>query len=75
VVRKERHAAPWITLGGSIVVTSGTTGVRPMPGAAPIAAVGAIEGPARGLAVELVPVRVNAVRSGAVRTPMYDMIP
>jgi len=56
-------------------VTSGTTGVRPMPGAAPIAAVGAIEGPARGLAVELVPVRVNAVRSGAVRTPMYDMIP
>jgi len=40
VVRKERHAAPWITPGGSIAVTSGTTGVRPMPGPAPMAAVG-----------------------------------
>ena len=32
-------------------------------------------GLARGLAVDLAPVRVNAVRSGAVRTPLWDAIP
>lgn len=60
----------------AIVLTSGTIGVRPTPGAA-LAASGAaaIEGLARGLAVELAPVRVNAVRPGAIRTPMWDRIP
>jgi NAD(P)-dependent dehydrogenase (short-subunit alcohol dehydrogenase family) len=59
-----------------IVLTSGTIGVRPTPGSALAAAgAGAIEGLARGLAVELAPIRVNAVRPGAVRTPMWDGIP
>jgi NAD(P)-dependent dehydrogenase (short-subunit alcohol dehydrogenase family) len=71
-----KHATPRIRPGGSIVLTSGTIGVRPVPGAA-LAAGGAaaIEGLARGLAVELAPIRVNAVRPGAIRTPMWDPIP
>ena len=71
-----KHAAPRIKPGGSIVLTSGTVGVRPAPGAALAASgAGAIEGLTRGLAVELAPVRVNAVRPGAIRTPMWDRIP
>ena len=71
-----KHAAPRIRAGGSIVLTSGTIGVRPVPGAALAAAgAGAVEALVRGLAVELAPVRVNAVRPGAVRTPMWEAIP
>ncbi|MFC1437003.1 SDR family oxidoreductase [Streptacidiphilus sp. N1-10] len=71
-----KHAAPRIRPGGSITLTSGTVGVRPVPGAA-LASAGsaATEGLARGLAVDLAPVRVNAVRSGAVRTPLWDAVP
>jgi NAD(P)-dependent dehydrogenase (short-subunit alcohol dehydrogenase family) len=71
-----KHAVPRIRPGGSIVLTSGTVGVRPVPGAA-LAASGAaaVEGLTRGLAVELAPIRVNAVRPGAIRTPMWDPIP
>jgi NAD(P)-dependent dehydrogenase (short-subunit alcohol dehydrogenase family) len=71
-----KYAAPRIRPGGSIVLTSGTIGVRPAPGAA-LAASGAaaVEGLTRGLAVELAPIRVNAVRPGAIRTPMWDQIP
>ncbi len=70
------RAAPQIKPGGSIVLTSGTIGVRPTPGAA-LAASGAsaMEGLTRGLAVELAPLRVNAVRPGVIRTPMWDQIP
>jgi NAD(P)-dependent dehydrogenase (short-subunit alcohol dehydrogenase family) len=58
------------------VLTSGTIGVRPTPGAALMASgAGAIEALARGLAVELAPVRVNAVRPGPIRTPMHDTVP
>jgi NAD(P)-dependent dehydrogenase (short-subunit alcohol dehydrogenase family) len=71
-----KHAVPRVNAGGSIVLTSGTIGVRPAPGAALAAAgAGAIEGLTRGLAVELAPVRVNAVRPGVIRTPMWDQIP
>ncbi len=65
-----KHAAPRIRPGGSIGLTTGTVGQRPVPGAALAAAgAGAAEGLARGLAVELAPVRVNARwRGGAERT-------
>lgn len=67
---------PRIRRGGSIGLTTGTVGQRPVPGAALAAAgAGAAEGLVRGLAVELAPVRVNAVRAGAVRTPLWDGIP
>ena len=71
-----KHAGPRIRPGGSITLTTGTIGVRPVPGAA-LASAGsaAAEGLIRGLAVDLAPVRVNAVRSGAVRTPLWDAVP
>ena len=71
-----KHAAPRIRPGGSIGLTTGTVGRRPVPGAALAAAgAGAAEGLVHGLAVELTPVRVNAVRAGAVRTPLWDGVP
>jgi NAD(P)-dependent dehydrogenase (short-subunit alcohol dehydrogenase family) len=71
-----RSAAPRIRTGGSIALTTGTVGQRPVPGAALAAAgAGAAEGLVRGLAVELSPVRVNAVRAGAIRTPLWDGVP
>ncbi|GGM96926.1 SDR family oxidoreductase [Streptomyces fuscichromogenes] len=71
-----KRAAPLIRPGGSIVLTSGTVAVRPAPGTA-LAAAGAAatEGLTRGLAAELAPVRVNAVRAGAIRTPLWDPVP
>lgn len=71
-----KYAAPRIRSGGSIALTTGTIGVRPAPGRALAAtSATAIEGLVRGLAVELAPIRVNAVRPGTVRTPMWDGIP
>jgi NAD(P)-dependent dehydrogenase (short-subunit alcohol dehydrogenase family) len=71
-----KHAAPRIRPGGSIALTTGTVGQRPVPGAALAAAgAGAAEGLVRGLAAELAPIRVNAVRAGAVRTPLWDTVP
>jgi NAD(P)-dependent dehydrogenase (short-subunit alcohol dehydrogenase family) len=75
-VAAAKHAAPRIRPTGSVVLTSGTIGVRPTPGSTLAASsAGAIEGLMRGLAVELAPVRVNAVRPGVIRTPMWDSIP
>lgn len=71
-----KHALPGLRSTGSITLTTGTVGQRPMPGAALAAAgAGAAEALVRGLAVELAPIRVNAVRAGAVRTPMWDGVP
>lgn len=71
-----KHVAPRLRPAGSISLTTGTVGQRPMPGAALAAAgAGAAEALVRGLAVELAPVRVNAVRAGAFRTPMWDRVP
>jgi NAD(P)-dependent dehydrogenase (short-subunit alcohol dehydrogenase family) len=70
------HAIPRIRPGGSIALTSGVISVRPLPGTALLAAgAAAVEGLARGLALELAPIRVNVVRPGPVRTPMWDAIP
>lgn len=75
-VTAAKHAAARIRPGGSITLTSGTIAVRPTPGTALLAAgAGAVEGLTRGLAVDLAPVRVNAVRPGVIRTPMWDGIP
>ncbi|MCF3962626.1 SDR family oxidoreductase [Streptomyces fuscigenes] len=71
-----KHAARRVRPGGSIALTSGTVAVRPVPGAA-LAAAGAAatEGLTRGLAAELAPIRVNAVRAGVIRTPLWDAVP
>jgi NAD(P)-dependent dehydrogenase (short-subunit alcohol dehydrogenase family) len=71
-----RSAASRIRSGGSIALTTGTVGQRPLPGTVLAAAgAGAAEGLVRGLAAELAPVRVNAVRAGPIRTPMWDGVP
>jgi NAD(P)-dependent dehydrogenase (short-subunit alcohol dehydrogenase family) len=59
--------------GGSIVLTSGFSATRPRAGWTSQASVqSAIEGLTRALAVELGPIRVNAVSPGVTRTPRWD---
>ncbi|KAE8349741.1 hypothetical protein BDV28DRAFT_140596 [Aspergillus coremiiformis] len=65
------HSAP----SSSLTFTSGVNTTRPMPGWSAIAASGAaIEGMARGLAVDLAPIRVNTVSPGAVQTEIFDSL-
>jgi len=67
-----RYAAPHLRPGGSIVLFAGIYSQRPPAGGSAFAAINsAIEGLARGLAVELAPIRVNAVSPGLVDTPIY----
>jgi NAD(P)-dependent dehydrogenase (short-subunit alcohol dehydrogenase family) len=67
-----KHAAPHLREGGSIVLSSGSAGSRPHPGWSVGALIcGGVEGLTRALAVELAPVRVNAVRPGVVRTDLW----
>lgn len=66
-------AASRISRRGSITYMSGNVALRPMPGSAVgAAAVAAVEAFARGVALELKPVRVNVVRAGLVDTPMLN---
>jgi NAD(P)-dependent dehydrogenase (short-subunit alcohol dehydrogenase family) len=68
-----KHASPNIRKTGSIVLTSGIAGRRPMAGWSVGASIcGAMEALTRALAVELSPVRVNAVSPGFVRTPLWN---
>jgi NAD(P)-dependent dehydrogenase (short-subunit alcohol dehydrogenase family) len=57
--------------GGSLTLVSGYLSIRPRPNSAIVgAANGALESLARGLALELAPVRVNAVSPGIIDTPI-----
>ncbi|MGK3971029.1 SDR family oxidoreductase [Sorangium sp. So ce118] len=68
-----KHAR--IEPGGSLVFTTGIAAVRPGPGGAVVAAVnGALMSLVRALAIELAPVRVNALSPGWVDTPVWDSI-
>lgn len=67
-----KHASPHIRAGGSIVLTTGIAGDRPRKGWVIAASVcGAIASLTRALAVELAPIRVNAVSPGMVRTDLW----
>ena len=71
-----KHGAPSIREGGSVVLTTGTAGRRPMPGTTVAASLcGAMESLTRALALELAPLRVNAVAPGVVRTELWRDLP
>jgi NAD(P)-dependent dehydrogenase (short-subunit alcohol dehydrogenase family) len=70
-----QQAAPRITKPGSITFTSGIAATRPAPGGALAATVnGALESMVLALALELAPIRVNAVSPGWVDTPVWDRL-
>lgn len=67
-----KYASENIRKGGSIVLTTGIAGQRPRKGWVVAASVcGTIEALTRALAVELAPIRVNAVSPGVVRTNLW----
>ncbi len=68
-----KYARPKMSERGSITLMSGTATVRPIPGTSmSSASCAAIEGLARGLAVDFAPIRVNALRAGFFDTPFLD---
>jgi NAD(P)-dependent dehydrogenase (short-subunit alcohol dehydrogenase family) len=68
-----KYASPHIRKGGSIVLTTGVAGRRPHKGWTVAASIcGTIEALTRALAVELAPIRVNAVCPGVVRTNLWN---
>jgi len=65
-----------IRRGGSLTLVTGFLSIRPRPAAAIVGAVnGALESLARSLALELAPVRVNAVSPGIIDTPIRSSMP
>jgi NAD(P)-dependent dehydrogenase (short-subunit alcohol dehydrogenase family) len=69
-----RYASGSLAPAGSLTFTSGISAHRPGPGTSMTAAVnGAVEALARALAVELAPIRVNAVCPGWTDTPLWDV--
>jgi NAD(P)-dependent dehydrogenase (short-subunit alcohol dehydrogenase family) len=68
-----KYGASLIRAGGSITLTSGVASSRPRSAwTIPSSILGAIESLTRTLAVELAPLRVNAVAPGVVRTALWD---
>lgn len=62
--------------GGSLTLVTGFLSIRPRPNSAIVgAANGALESLARSLALELAPVRVNAVSPGIIDTPIRAAMP
>jgi NAD(P)-dependent dehydrogenase (short-subunit alcohol dehydrogenase family) len=71
-----KYGSPHIRTGGSIVLTTGIAGLRPRKGWVFGASVcGTVDALTRALAVELAPIRVNAVSPGVVRTNLWQNIP
>jgi NAD(P)-dependent dehydrogenase (short-subunit alcohol dehydrogenase family) len=68
-----KYGSPRIRPGGSITLTNGIAGLRPRKGWTVAASIcGAMEALTRALAVELAPIRVNAVCPGTVRTELWS---
>ena len=71
-----KHCCRTIAQDGSITLTSGMIGHRPRKGTPVMAAVGgAVEHLTAGLAMDLAPVRVNAVSPGYVLTEQLKRMP
>jgi len=68
-----KYGSPNIRKGGSITLTTGTVGLRPWKGWTVAASItGAVDALTRALAVELAPIRVNAVCPGVVKTDLWS---
>lgn len=71
-----KYAQPLLRPGGSVVLTTGIASLRPGKGWAIGASIcGAMDALTRALAVELAPIRVNAVSPGIVKTDLWASIP
>jgi NAD(P)-dependent dehydrogenase (short-subunit alcohol dehydrogenase family) len=71
-----KYGSPHIRPGGSITLTNGVAGLRPHKGWTLAASIcGAMEALTRALAVELAPIRVNAVCPGVVKTDLWSDMP
>ena len=71
-----RLAAPYVARGGSITLFGGGAARKPVRAMAVLAAVqAAIEGLMRGMALDLAPVRVNAVAPGRIASSSFAAIP
>lgn len=70
-----KYAAPTMRPNGSITFVAGVAAARPYEGS-PVTTAGcaAVEGLARSLAIDLAPLRVNALRPGYVDTPLWDRV-
>jgi NAD(P)-dependent dehydrogenase (short-subunit alcohol dehydrogenase family) len=76
VLAAVKYGSAQIRSGGSVVITTGIAAHRPRKGWVFGASVcGAIDALTRALAVELAPLRVNAVSPGVVRTNLWQHIP
>jgi NAD(P)-dependent dehydrogenase (short-subunit alcohol dehydrogenase family) len=65
-----------IAKDGSLIIVSGFLSIRPRPGSAIVSAAnGALESLVKGLAIDLAPVRVNAVSPGIIDTPIRAAMP
>ena len=68
-----KYGAARMKNGGSLTLMSGVSAWRPRPGGSVgSASCGAIEAFGRSLALELAPIRVNAIAPGFIDTPLID---
>ena len=68
-----KHFAPTMPEGGSFVLFSGVAALEPDPGFLAVAATnGSVNTVTRSLAVELAPIRVNAISPGTIDTGAWD---
>jgi NAD(P)-dependent dehydrogenase (short-subunit alcohol dehydrogenase family) len=70
-----KHFARSLEPDGSFLFMSGATALKPAPGMLAVAATNAaVDAIVAGLAVELAPIRVNAIAPGTIDTGAYDAL-
>jgi NAD(P)-dependent dehydrogenase (short-subunit alcohol dehydrogenase family) len=70
-----KHFAAKLGAGRSFLFMSGATALKPAPGMLAVAATNAaVDAVTAGLAVELAPIRVNAIAPGTIDTGAYDAL-